>query len=333
MGVDLFFVISGFLITGILLDSKDSSHYFRNFYVRRALRIWPLYYAVLSAVFCFYAFGHPHSSAAKNLNWGWFYYVYYLQNFFLVDNQVPLLGVTWSLAVEEQFYITWPLVVLLCRPRQLRSIVLTLLLASPVIRLVLDRTVGHYPTITFGRMDGILFGSLLALWFRSETFSLQQLRKWASVLLVVGGIASVYLLTTSRNAGQHSILVYSFLAIAFSGLVGFAAVDSLLPRPVHRFLTNPVLSYIGKISYGLYLLHPVAYHSYDFLVRDLGLPLGRDTFAQDALAFVAELGLAFLFASTSWHFFEQPLLRLKKKFDKDKAQSFALRLTSTQLPT
>jgi peptidoglycan/LPS O-acetylase OafA/YrhL len=316
VGVDLFFVISGFLITGILLDSKDSSHYFRNFYARRALRIWPLYYAVLCAVFCFYVFGRPHSSGAENLKWGWPYYILYIQNFFLFDNAVPLLAVTWSLAVEEQFYITWPLVVLLCRPGRVRSIVFTLLLASPVIRLILDRTVGNYPTITFGRMDGILFGSLLALWFRSETFSLSRLRKWASVMLVVGGIASVYLLTTSRNAGQHSILVYSALPVVFAGLVCFAAADSLLPRPVYKFLTNPVLSFVGKISYGLYLLHPLAYHTYYFLISKSHLPLDRDTFIQDTVAFVGELGLAFLFASASWYFFEQPILRLKKKFSK-----------------
>lgn len=316
VGVDLFFVISGFLITGILLDSKQSSHYFRNFYARRALRIWPLYYAVLCFVFVIYPLLHPHGTVAQNLT-GWPYYLFYVQNFVFFDNGVPLLGVTWSLAIEEQFYITWPLIVLLCSRKRLRVIAATLLLASPVIRLVLDHTFGHYPTITFSRMDGILAGSLLALWFRSEAFSLAKLRKWASVLLVVGAAGSIYFLTTSRNAGQHSILVYSFLAIAFVGLVGFAAADSLLPRPVYKLLKNPALSYIGKISYGLYLLHPIAYYTYYFLVPRLYLPLERDTFGNDAVALVAELGLAFLFASASWYFFEQPILRLKKKFSKD----------------
>ncbi len=242
VGVDLFFVISGFLITGILLDSKQSSHYFRNFYARRALRIWPLYYAVLCFVFVIYPLLHPHGTVAQNLT-GWPYYLFYVQNFVFFDNGVPLLGVTWSLAIEEQFYITWPLIVLLCSRKRLRVIAATLLLASPVIRLVLDHTFGHYPTITFSRMDGILAGSLLALWFRSEAFSLAKLRKWASVLLVVGAAGSIYFLTTSRNAGQHSILVYSFLAIAFVGLVGFAAADSLcLARCTNSSRIQPYLT-------------------------------------------------------------------------------------------
>jgi peptidoglycan/LPS O-acetylase OafA/YrhL len=97
-------------------------------------------------------------------------------------------------------------------------------------------------------------------------------------------------------------------------MVCFAAVDSLLPRPVYRLLTNPVLSYIGKISYGLYLLHPIAYNAYYFIAPKFYLPLVRDAFVQDAVAFVAEIGLAFVFASASWYFFEHPLLGLKKKF-------------------
>ncbi len=314
VGVDLFFVISGFLITGILLDSKDSPHYFRNFFARRALRIWPLYYAVVCFVFVIYSRIHPQGSVAEHLT-GWPYYVSYLQNFVFFDNGVPLLAVTWSLAVEEQFYMTWPFVIFLCGRKRLRGILMALLLGSPIIRLVLNHYVGgHYPMITFGRMDGIVAGSLLALWFRSETFSLARLRKWASRFLVVGGIGSVYFLTTSRNAGQQSIWVYCFLAVAFSGLLCFAAVDSLLPRPVYKLLTNSALSYVGKISYGLYLLHPIAYYTYNFLIHNLRLSLAADTFGQDVVAFVGELGLAFLFASGSWYFFEQPILRLKKKF-------------------
>ncbi len=315
-GVDLFFVISGFLITGILLDSKDAPHYFRNFFARRALRIWPLYYAVLSLVFVLYPLVLPHAFGAENLK-GWPYYALYIQNFVFFDNGPPLLSVTWSLAVEEQFYMTWPFVIFLCGRKRLRGILMALLLGSPIIRLVLNHYVGgRYPEITFGRMDGILAGSLLALWFRSEIFSLAQLRKWASRFLVVGGIGSVYFLTTSRNAGQHSIWVYFFLPVAFSGLLCFAAVDSLLPRPVYKLLTNSALSYVGKISYGLHLLHPIAYYTYNFLIHNLHLPLGADTFGQDVVAFVGELGLASLFASGSWYFFEQPILKLKKKFSR-----------------
>ena len=100
--------MSGFLITGILLDSKGSPHYFRNFYVRRSLRIWPLYYAVLLFVLVIYPLIDPNGSMVHSTA-SWFCYVLYIQNFVAYGSR--LLGVTWSLAVEEQFYTTWPFIV------------------------------------------------------------------------------------------------------------------------------------------------------------------------------------------------------------------------------
>ena len=133
VGVDLFFVISGFLITGILLDSKGSPHYFRNFYIRRALRIWPLYYAVLFFVLVVYPFVHPTGSMVHQTA-SWFYYVFYIQNFVLYGSR--LLGVTWSLAVEEQFYTTWPVVVSMLSRKNFQRLVFMLLLAAPIIRII-----------------------------------------------------------------------------------------------------------------------------------------------------------------------------------------------------
>jgi peptidoglycan/LPS O-acetylase OafA/YrhL len=161
----------------------------------------------------------------------------------------------------------------------------------------------------------------LALWFRSESFSLAKLRKLALALLLVGGTISTYLLTTSGKGGQESLTVYSFLAVAFCGLIGFAAVDSLLPRPIYALLTNPVARYIGKISYGLYLLHPIAYYLYNFLIGILHSRLGEDTFWKDALSFVGEVGLVFLLASLSWYLFEQPILKFKSKFTRSAEKS------------
>jgi peptidoglycan/LPS O-acetylase OafA/YrhL len=307
VGVDLFFVISGFLITGILLDSKGSRHYFRNFYARRALRIWPLYYAVLIFVLVIYPHVYPSGSMVHKTA-PWFYYVFYLQNFVVSSR---LLGVTWSLAVEEQFYITWPLVIMALSKKNLQRLIITLLAVAPLSRLVLDHYVGpHYPVETFARMDGILAGSLLALWFRSEGASISRLRKIATGLLLVGGIGSLPCLITG---GSESILVYSFLAMALSGLVCFAAVDSILPRPLRALLNNGQLRYVGKISYGIYLLHPIVYTACNFAIQRMLIPLERDTFSRDAIVLLTELALTILVASLSWYFFEQPILRMKEK--------------------
>src|SRR5580693_4799132 len=118
MGVDLFFVLSGFLITGILLDSKDSVGYFKNFYARRCLRIWPLYYSALLFMFVVVPLLRPseaHTSFEARSS-PWWSYPIFLQNFLtpIPTAATGLLGVTWSLAVEEQFYVFWPLVVRFC---------------------------------------------------------------------------------------------------------------------------------------------------------------------------------------------------------------------------
>ena len=113
IGVDLFFVLSGFLITGILLDSKGSSHYFRNFYIRRALRIWPLYYLILLIIYLLTSQFLPQMKDGNV----WLYFTVYIQNLFL-NLKIPYgLEPTWSLAVEEQFYMTWPLLVFLLKTK------------------------------------------------------------------------------------------------------------------------------------------------------------------------------------------------------------------------
>src|SRR5207249_10637671 len=125
-GVDLFFVLSGFLITGILLDSKGTEHYFRNFYARRALRIWPLYYFLLFLVFAVAPLFRPSMRATAAGIWPAF--AFYVQNIALVRHETyPFaLGATWSLAVEEQFYLTWPLLVFLLKRKTLVIVSLSL---------------------------------------------------------------------------------------------------------------------------------------------------------------------------------------------------------------
>ena len=147
---------------------------------------------------------------------------------------------------------------------------------------------GEYTLLTFWRMDGILAGSLLALWFWSGNVSIPRLQIVARTLLLIGAAASVWLLITS---GQQSILVYSFLAMAFSGLLCFAAVEAISPRVVRALLNNSWLRYIGRISYGMYLLHPLVYHGIRFLKYKPGIPFSGNTALQDAISLITEVGL------------------------------------------
>jgi peptidoglycan/LPS O-acetylase OafA/YrhL len=309
IGVDLFFVISGFLITGILLDSKGSLHYFRNFYIRRALRIWPLYYAVVFAVLFIYPHIHPNGSLVHQPA-PWYCYAFYLQNFTALQNR--LLGVTWSLAVEEQFYVAWPLVVMLLSRKNLARLITSLMLAAPLFRFLLHF---DYPVWTFCRMDGILAGSLLALWLRSADVSAFRLRTVATCLLLVGGIGSVWLFSAASQNGESSILVYSFLALGFSGLVCFAAFDQMLPRPFRRVLEHSWVRYVGKISYAIYLFHRIVHQVLVFALYRLRIPLRREIASQDAVFVMLELVVVIAAASCSWWFFERPILSLKRHFD------------------
>src|SRR5271163_4433997 len=142
MGVDLFFVLSGFLITEILVDTKKSEGYFKNFYARRCLRIWPLYYAAL--LFMFVIVPSLRPSEAHTVfdarSAPWWSYLFFIQNFLvpIPSSATGLLGVTWSLAVEEQFYLVWPLVVRFFNARQLCKIAITVVCVSPALRFYLS---------------------------------------------------------------------------------------------------------------------------------------------------------------------------------------------------
>jgi len=175
IGVDLFFVLSGFLITGILLDTKQSAGYFTNFYARRCLRIWPLYYSLLLFMFVIVPILRPSDGHAvfEARSSPWWAFPVFLQNFLIPIPTMATgaLGVTWSLAVEEQFYLVWPVVVKFCSQAQLRKIAIAVICISPALRYYLALHQVNIYSNTFCRLDGLMAGALLALVIRSVSFS------------------------------------------------------------------------------------------------------------------------------------------------------------------
>jgi peptidoglycan/LPS O-acetylase OafA/YrhL len=302
MGVDLFLVLSGFLITRILLDAKDSEGYFRSFYARRCLRIWPLYYAVLLFMFIIVPLLRPSEAHAvfEERSAPWWGYFIFLQNFLV---RVPTmatgaLGVTWSLAVEEQFYLVWPLVVRFCNEVRLRQIAVAIICLSPALRFYLFLHQVNIYSNTFCRLDGLMAGALLATVVRSAKFrpGIYLTRAWIALLVSVA-------LALTLETFHARWIVFSFTAMAS---VSFIYLALFSPKQwIQTILTSRFLLYTGTISYGIYLLEKIP------LDATKSFHLDRHGF----LALPLTAATTFALASLSWNLLEKPFLRLKRYFE------------------
>lgn len=300
MGVDLFFVLSGFLITGILLDTKENEHYFRTFYARRCLRIWPLYFASLLFMFVLVPILRPSEAPRifETRSMPWWSYPLFLQNFFVpvITRATGLLGVTWSLAVEEQFYLVWAVVVRFCTALQLRKMAITLLCLSPILRFyLLQRHFNVYPN-TFCRLDGLMAGALLALLLRSKqpTFSAYTKQAWI-VLLIAASMAFI-------TAGRVEAVVYSFSSLGSAALVYLALCSK--QRWFQAILGNGFLIYTGTISYGIYLLEKIPIDAAQSLHLE----------KHQLILLLLTALMTYVLAVISWNVLEQPCLRFKRLF-------------------
>jgi|SRR5215467_11307332 len=312
VGVDLFFVLSGFLITGILLDSKSSPNYFRNFYARRALRIWPLYYLLLALIFLVLpAFNSSMRSAAHLI---WPYFSVYVQNLFIHLPTPFGLEPTWSLAIEEQFYISWPVLVALLRKRDLAILLSCLIGLSFSLRIVgyeHGASLKFIHNFTLCRLDAISFGSLSAIWLRSRYCTLELWLRTGRRLIVVGVLGTVVARATFGS--ESTVFSYTFIAAGFTGFLCVALASDLQESFLARALSLEFLRYVGKISYGLYLLHMPIFLLVDGSARGWLLRF-KSSILGNLIGTIAQFVLAFLIASLSWRFFETPILRLKSFF-------------------
>lgn len=305
VGVDLFFVLSGFLITGILIRTKDSANYFRNFYARRALRIWPVYYVLLLFTFVVLPLIHPQSVAeifAKSHPWE--SYPFFLQNLTVNGNSFGTLTATWSLAIEEQFYLVWPLIIFLAPPCLLKPIAVGALLLSVATRWSVQY--GLIPPIiiytnTLTRLDGLALGALLALWIPKAQKTTVQLVGFFGI----GLTAPIALMLGYVSPGHWAF--FAVVSACFACLVLLTLQTDALSKL--RFLR-----YTGKISYCLYLVHvPVFMLAEKPTIRALG-PF-RSGVIGDALLFLACILVCYVIAAVSWTFFESKFLRLKDRFN------------------
>ena len=317
-GVNLFFVISGFLITGILLDSKEKPHYFKNFYIRRTLRIFPIYYMSL-AVVTFYAI--LLGGKITDLP----YYVIYLQNYLLgMKNWGPSFPIafnhTWSLALEEQFYLLWPLFVRILDRRKLFYCILSFFVISLGSRAFFMFATQN-PNLVFTplttQLDGLGAGALLALLVRYEQVRIPDLIYRSKIILLLSAIGlAVVIFSTGPSAYWNpvnyftqlkNLVLYSFLGVFFASIVSLAIFNGGL---LARFLQNKGLMFIGKISYGIYLYHFPIF----ILMPKLAQYFGVEIFAEKSwVADLIKLALTFIIAIISWNLIELPFLSLKER--------------------
>jgi len=300
MGVDLFFVLSGFLITGILVDSKAAEGYFKNFYIRRGLRIWPLYYSLLLFMFLIVpALGPSEAHTVFEKSSPWWAYPLFLQNFFVPSptSAAGPLAVTWSLAIEEQFYLVWPWMVRYASLARIRQLTILVICLSPLLRLYLSTRDVNLYTNVFCRLDGLMAGALIALLVRSETFSPSAFVRPAWIMFIV----ALPLAFATEALGTRSI-VFSLSAMASAALVYLA----LFARThwLQRLLTNRFLIHTGTISYGLYLLHKIPF--------DVAKSLHADRYP--VLMLVVLLVACYVLAAVSWNALEKPFLKLKRGY-------------------
>ena len=335
-GVDLFFVLSGFLITGILYDTKTNhaittSSYFRNFYARRVLRIFPLYYGLLVACFLVVPRLSLLSPAdcdriAADQPWYWLF----CSNLKIALDGSPEFGfvsgfaaLTWSLAIEEQFYLMWPLWVLVCRRTTLLRLCGAMVIGALALRVGLmaaDVPRTSIYVFTPCRFDGLAIGAFISLVLRGQTDP-QRLRRRARYVALAAGVAlgGMFVRQGALRAGlaMTQSVGLTLLALLFGALLTLVVLSKPQSRLVRA--TSPgLLRTFGKYSYAIYLLHQLVFAGLVHAMPEVELPR---LFGSRLPAYVGCLAIAslaaLLAAMASWHLVERHFLKLKRFFEYD----------------
>ena len=313
-GMPMFFLLSGFLITGILLEAREKPHYFRNFFVRRVLRIFPLYYGVLLVLFLIHPAWGRAAGGASSPRWLWLY----ASNIEMAVKDGWTYGYLshfWSLAVEEQYYIFWPFIVLAVRPRRLLAVCAALGVFSFVLRIVLTagsrNAIGAY-VLTPCQLDPLAAGGALAVLVRQRP--LERYRTLARCFVIAS--LAIYFLFGWHRMGMMSrpLLVFRPLVscFLFGGILLLAIGESGFFRSV---LGARPFTFLGKYSYGIYVFHHIL------------VPVFRDGFPSGAIgrrigSYLGGIAVSTLLsilgslvlAIASYELYEKRFLRLKSRF-------------------
>jgi peptidoglycan/LPS O-acetylase OafA/YrhL len=335
VGVDLFFVLSGFLITRILLNAKTGRGYFLNFYMRRVLRIFPLYYAALLLFFIVEKLLRLPTDMVFSPHIA--YYLTYTQNllpFNVADFPArKILNHFWSLAVEEHFYILWPILVYWLRPKQLLIVgCITVILSKLIAVFMLSKGVSWMTVYMFSfvRFETLVLGSLLAVLFSLNKYQLDSIAKYS--LISTGGVLAIFWsyillktkefssLTPELTVIEMGSVMLTVLALFFTALLYFA----IKPGWFQRFLCSPKLMFLGKYSYGIYIFHYPLYaviSNYAFETFNVHTNIGKTILL---IMPVVATAFAIVIAYFSYNYFENYFLKLKMRFSYNIPNSAAM---------
>jgi len=350
VAVDLFFLLSGFLITGILLDTRGQPGWWPNFIARRALRIFPLYYGALTVLFVLLPWlvrwSNPEFVTLQaNQRWYWTYAVNLLAARTGGSGTPLFTSHLWSLSIEEQFYLIWPLIVWACRPRTLLRVAALAVIAGLAFRLGL---VLHDPlnaravyTLTPGRLDGLMTGAALAVLARSPG-GLLRLNAFAPLALGAGGLAlgalAVWRGGLFVTDPVVAVAAYPLLALVFGALLVMAQTAPPAGRLV-RMLSRASLGKWGKYSYAIYLVHYPVLGAIEwktvFYQREVAL-LGGSRLPSVLLLAAVTMSLSYVLGWLSYHLYEKRFLSLKRYFSLQRSparQSAARDATTLQRET
>jgi peptidoglycan/LPS O-acetylase OafA/YrhL len=325
VGVDIFFTLSGYLITSILLKAKEGENYFKNFYIRRVLRIFPLYYIAIAAVLLFAPKVEPEFT--QNLGKMLPLMLLYQQNWAPLIKGLYItqyLGITWSLAIEEQFYLIWPLVVYKLKPKQLIKVSIGYIVFSIFIRILgtilwpdLDQASTFFYHSTFARFEEIVFGGLLAI-FMTYSGAEQKVYRFSMSVFTIFFFVFIALCLLSLpglpNPGYSSIPLmlggYTSIALFSVGLIGVFITHSQ-QNFLRRFFQNPILTFFGKYSYSMYLFHMTV----ALVLLDIYWHSGMRGWKPYVLYIVSTYLVTTLIALLTWNLLEKHMLNLKRFFE------------------
>jgi len=348
-GVDLFFVLSGFLITGILWESRTSTHYFRNFYARRTLRLFPLYYITLIVIFVMLPTLLPlfHGGSfieraiadrimvlkATSAYWPW--YFSYSADFLFAIGGFIFPAHFWTLAVEEHFYLVWPFVVHRVRHLNLIRVTTWIIIGTFILRCCLIKFLrpnGIY-CLTFCRMDGLAMGAMIALVLRQENGLAILMSRVRYLFPVIAVLCCIEMLIERGCWSQYGFLQQTVGFTLAPALFACVLVKTLAEKRWAGALSSGVLRFLGKYSYGIYVIHPFVldYSRHLFtldcpghfsIITDVllkGHAAPRVAGVLDGACFViVALGLSLLGALVSWRVIELPFLQMKRWFPYEK---------------
>lgn len=307
LGVGIFFVLSGFLITRILIEKKEEvaqgkiniGKTLLTFYQRRFLRIFPIYYLFLAFLFGL------NFEAVRNEIW---WHGLYLSNVLYAVNGEFSNGLShlWSLSVEEQFYILWPITLLVLPKKWIKGFMITSICIGIISYLLLTQNISNGGLLVIGRIDAFAWGGLLAFYYHSGQLSwIYNVNNiaWFVLALFIG----LHFLPLGYLQPLRDNIFYVLCFFIISNLIGNRK------GIMGHILEFPPIIYIGKISYGIYLYHNIMQWLIPYFTGELNIPFPSQE--QEYLRFFIYLAITFAVSSLSWFVIEKPLLRLKSKYN------------------